>query len=367
MSRSHSSRQHGDEDGIRNEWATVLKTSLKEKPAIFHHGDDIDQHLNIVMKYIHFLGLKSPKEAVDTLLTSLSEEVLAEVVMHYEYHESIESISETLRKIHKPEQIRKTEALKKLFSLRQENQSISLFIRRIRIESFKYMKNWERDSREQNMLAILFHGLNNRILAKTVRQLNPETLDQALEMLKYEDISGTKNEQHVSVAQRTNQTDQFNQLIKRIEWLESQMKRLTKSPPVFERQQKYFNSQRREQNLVECFKCHRNGHIARNCPNFTRCNICGKTGHQSNSCYQKQLTLKRLIISQKPNKQMTTSNNIRIQTGSRVFRMNMKITIVTVKKNMTKNQLSQPTRSERNLTKNLRRSVTIAKWILSNG
>ena len=281
---------HGDEDEhqvkvLSNLLNKIFRQQIISPPPVFEQGDNIEAHLSAVEEYLTLATITAEKEKIAVLLNSLCYDCRAEVKMQFEFDENKNNFSWIKNKILDlfRQKVSETSVRLKLFKIKQGQDSTAEFIRKLRIKAACKIEHLDANEREFLMLEAFFNGLNNQVLAKTVRTLQPRTLDEALKFVK-DERSESKSEDICAI----HQDQDF--LLKRIDYLEKQVNSLKEKVFYLEkvsgpRVHYLKNTHEAQQNAVKiCYNCGSNSHSTNFCKSPKVCFRCKKTGHFKKDC-----------------------------------------------------------------------------------
>ena len=179
---SASSMQHGDDNSFTEETATKVISNLLTKifrkeiirpPTIYDGAIDINVHVQDVEDYLVLATIQSQKEKVSVMLNSLSDDIKSELIMQLGFDDNKTNFEWIKNK------------LKALYSERISDASPLLSMLHLKQKSGqKHLLHLDQQARQKYMLQTLYNGVRNGSLAKSVKLLKPNTLDEAVDYIK---------------------------------------------------------------------------------------------------------------------------------------------------------------------------------------
>lgn len=285
-------------------YKSLEKEELKEI-GLFRRGKDIESHLHMVESKMEELRTKEDEKA-SFLFKTLAPEVETEVKCRLDYGDNKKSyqwLTTTLCRLYKLKEA-KVSKLIDFLGIRQRNMKLMDFVSEIRAKGWQLMGENDPEKREEYMLMSFINGLDSKECSLAVQQLNPKSLDEAVELVKYEqnntnykaEVAG---EQVLVMDHTVELTKQVRSMHKEIEALKSKVDHLTellldgkiKTPANHEKRQSFRPRFSAANNTrlqgVTCYNCNKKGHIAVNCPAPIVCKLCQKVGHRATNCRSK--------------------------------------------------------------------------------
>lgn len=303
MTDLYSTTQHGDEvNAISMLLTKLFRKEIVQAPQKFVLGNDIQAHIVEVENYCRIGTIASDEEKISILLNSLHDDVKNELIMLYEYDAhatEYDWICKKLCDLHKTK-VSRTKPIMELLKVNQKNnQKVSDFVREIRREAAKSIKHLNVETRERYMIKTLMKGLKNRRLASSLKELGPTTLDEALEMIKYEvseeeTFESDHEEIHLVRLQRDHLLEKVENLEKRITLLENMVKKNKTINHMRHDTHRELNFTRNKEK-IRCYNCDKQGHTSRQCLQRKVCFKC-KGDH-----FQRQCPKNNLFKEQKVN------------------------------------------------------------------
>ena len=303
-----------DTEVLTNLITKLFRKEIVTAPELYTEGKDIESHLAEVTRYLRLCNVTNETEMSNILMRSLSTRTANLVRMDYDFDDNkndFEWMKGKLTELFK-EKISESSPIVKMLQIKQGlNQSVVDFAREIKIEAANCIRHLSKERREICMLKTFLKGLRNRDLATSLQLLNPEKLDDAVNLIKHEKITETSND--ICVV-NDSKDDQIRILINRINQLERRMMVLEKQKGHIPSNNNYAwrNFKRpTERNTNDypsfkapgtgCFQCGSMNHYARECPQ-RKCNRCGKPGHIERNCrvWTKPKRVNALDIESKP-------------------------------------------------------------------
>lgn len=183
------------------------------------------------------------------------------------------------------------------FVVLHEGQTLREYISCLRIKAFKLYGYKPPKGLEKSLINALRKGLLNRSYAAIIETENPDSLEEAYEILKREKVdkkvdnlcSLNENEVVRYVGKDNSQIkemkDEIRRMSEKIDYLTNLVNRLVERNPTDRKLEKRQNTGRQtgnQKNNFECFNCKRTGHIAKNC--LFPCSYCGEKNHSSYNC-----------------------------------------------------------------------------------
>lgn len=297
----------------------LCRKELITKPPTFNLPGDIVRHLQEVERYLEITAIKSSNDQATILYNSLDEELRMEVGMAHGFKENGESFEWLKNVLLRMYSLKTSRAapLTAMLEVRQgSRQPTAEYARHVRIHAYRNISQLDTATRESYMIHAFTRGLKNRQVATAVEFLQPETLDQAVQMVKQEEkknsheevcllnnapadnayrteacgnVNGTGRISNVSAP-----SDTLKFLMEKIMFLEKEVgylrrqfgnrtnTRTTGFTPHREKGQ--FGGQRPFRTPITCYNCSEKGHTSYNCTKPTKCYECKGNNHIARNC-----------------------------------------------------------------------------------
>ena len=276
---------------FNNYW---MITCALDEVGKFHIGDDIKDHLRKLCNKIHELDITG-KEKINFIIKSLHEDALCELKALPQYNINQDNFDWHYKNLEKlyAEQDSEVFAYSKLFNLKQiQGQSLREFISKIRIMGYKIFGNIDPDKREALFVKCLVKGLQNRLQATIIQEMQPGSLEKAYEILKNDNNINKSSKSEDIACYKIEETsdvilDKLNEVCTRLAKLEKQLQASSKTQfKPYEKKHDYIDK--------KCFNCNMPGHMARNCRRPPTCRNCFKKGHISENCLHKNTKVRHM-------------------------------------------------------------------------
>jgi len=293
----------------------LFRKELIKPPSTYVQGSDVLVHLQKVEEFIKFTGITSEEEKVYILLESLHEDLQKEMRMTRDFQDNKDNfsfVSHLMTRLYHSKTATITPFVRLLKLTQKTDQSVEEFAREIRIRAFDCIYNCSPDDREDLMLECFVNGLKNDIFKIALRHIKPNSLDEAVKLIKKEEKSvGRSRSDTVEVLDCTGKgcQAQINDLKKEIVMLKREVLNLRNEREFGRYQPRQYSrvaiqqGERRPSQLGRrflpqringpsnrprgvCYNCKRPGHFASTCRLPRKCFSCGQSGHISKFCKQ---------------------------------------------------------------------------------
>jgi len=259
--------------------------------GIFSTEKDVNHHLHQIDNKIMELKIND-NEKRDFLFRSLSDDVKLELSALIDYEDNYNSFDYLKKKMVELYSKKKSAVspyLELMKTKQLPGQSLKEYLSMIRIQGVKVFHNKTPKERECLLVMAFISGLRNTRLIEILKQIKPDTLEKAFDLIKNESNDENFNEANIAAINMDNKCDcyryrkEIEKLSKEVQEIRNLLKNfVSKETKNFPQNERSFQENRK------CFNCGQIGHISRNCRNRPLCNFCGKTGHISQNCRQKR-------------------------------------------------------------------------------
>ena len=277
-------------------------------------GQKIEQHLAKLEKKYEELEIEE-NDKIKYLLASLDEDMVCQICSQIDYEENQNSyswIKEKLMRICNENKSRVSGLVQFLYIKQELGQSLHDFAKAVRIEGYKLLRLETPKKREEYFVMAFTNGLRDKKCKLALRQINPQTLDEAVKLIKREPLTMEYPEQ----VRALDESDKMTILERKIDELCAELRvvkdKLTRLCPEFNSPVRYSDAVKRnlaappvapqiyrrsdpprlmdgrqnEQQTLRCYNCSANGHIARQCPHPVVCRKCNGVGHWARDCHR---------------------------------------------------------------------------------
>ena len=301
----------GDEDnGVRHLCRQLFRKELFKPPETFSREDDINSHVKKIEEYLRVTEITSDSDKVYVLVESLQQDLQKELKMTSDFQakrKDYQFVKKRVLKLFKRKVAPITPFIRLLKTIQLRQQSVEDFARNIRVRAHDLIYDRTSEERETFMLECFSNGLRNKTLSTVLKLLKPETLDEAVKMIKKEekellDETTTEdavlemtcsNDCHMKIAELAKEIAALKSKINRMPFQQPnnikmpQQSRAAKVPGrVFSRN---ITGNGNNGNVgLKCHNCNQTGHFANTCRLPKRCYNCGRTGHISRFCRQRR-------------------------------------------------------------------------------
>ena len=318
----------GDEDKMKMNiiekllLTSVQKNELKEIKK-YKSGKNIKQHLQKIDTKLDEMKI-CEKEKATFLIDSLEKRAQNELYSLPQFKANkcnYEWIKETLKDLFHVK-VSDVNPLMELLNLKQQpKQRIRDFLSDVRIKAWKLMSDEGSDKREEYSIMAFANGLLNKKCQLALKQLNPQTLDEAYKMIKRDDILELDEDENLRLLSPVKQ-DSLEKTIalltKEISDLKLQVNKLSQSISYSNKRAPYaavlsnpHYPQKPFQQMVNrvaerpignrqngmqnsrlnplCYNCNNFGHIARQCTYPVICRYCKESGHSIQNCVRRPM------------------------------------------------------------------------------
>lgn len=254
------------------------------KVGQFRYGDNIKKHLFDVCKIIDESKIPEKKQA-DFIKRTLHNNILAELSSLKEYDhqkDSFEWVKQALLDLYKQKES-KVSPLVQLLKIKQApGQSTREYLATVRITCQQILFDKSPAEKEDLMVTAFVNGLHNPNLAKILKELKPQSLTEAYDLIKKERVDTVEDCATINIIKdnkiKCDCAEKVEYLFTKVKELENHMKGRVSFPTNNRTRQQYSSSN------LKCYNCNQLGHIARNCRRQPICKNCGKPGHISPNC-----------------------------------------------------------------------------------
>lgn len=167
----------------------LLRKDVILPPRTFRRGQCIESHLQKLERYLKAMDIADVEGKTAILLNSLDEDIASEVLaqpLASHYGEDYEWICETLRNLHKRNDTEVSHLIFLLGLKQKTNQNAEQYANELRIEAYKRMGQADAALKEKLILEAFVRGLRDPRVATAVAVLAPNTLEAAVKLAKAE-------------------------------------------------------------------------------------------------------------------------------------------------------------------------------------
>ena len=230
-------------------------------------------------------------EKIKFFLRTLDNQVKMELKTFTEFEGMEENFEALLKLFDKQFSLKERSEFKPLLDILNikqiSGQDVREFMSEIRMASTKLSK-MTLEEKESLMLKSFINGLIDKRMACALKQIKPQSMENAYEIIKKEKLSqdNTTTMREVGYSRyisgdEKSLTDQLSEALKRIHELEKKVRQLMNEKQKVMRGKQNFN---KKISSFRCFNCNKEGHIVKNCQKPIQCKICGKKNHISANC-----------------------------------------------------------------------------------
>ena len=268
----------GDEDVVKMLTAMLRNEFIGVRPTMFYRNQNIQEHIGKVEEFLTSLNIKDDKKMSRILLSTLSEDVRAELLCQYDFENKWEYMVPKLKQLFKEKQT-KVSPLIKLLNVRQKaNQTLRDYVSELRVEAYRIMKELSIQEREQYLITAFLNGICDSRTSTAIKSLKPLTLEEAFNMVKKEQKYSPNSDLDFDVAVRNikyeTENDSLRQAVAKltseVNDCKNMIRKLLKANNV--------PQTRKSNSTIKCFNCQEN-HLLKDCRKPKKCDICHKTNH----------------------------------------------------------------------------------------
>lgn len=273
----------GDEDVVQNLLHALLQREFVGRPMPYHRTQDISEHLQKVEEFLMSLNVTDDGLKCRIVLSTLSEDVQAELLCQPDYEMELNYILSKLPKLFKEKQTKITPLIKMLNVKQKSNQSLRDYVSELRIEAYKLMKDMPVEEREKYLITVFLNGIWDVKTATAVKSLKPTTLEEAFDMIKkeykYANVSNALDENELAVRniQLDSEKEDLRQEIGEIKQELKECKEMLRKL-LSKNNSSGIKHPGKKSTQISCFNCKGN-HFLKDCTMPKMCSICGKTNH----------------------------------------------------------------------------------------
>jgi hypothetical protein len=167
----------------------LLRKDSIPPPRLFLRGQNIEDHLRSIRKYLFTLDIMDDAGKSAVLLNSLEDSVALELKAQpgaSMYEDDFQWLSTCLRALYQGKQTSASPIIR-LFTVKQRSdQTVHDFVNELRVEAYKVMGLMAEDRKEELLVKAFINGMRDRQTAVAIEALQPANLAEAAKIAKGE-------------------------------------------------------------------------------------------------------------------------------------------------------------------------------------
>ena len=252
---------------LTNYFTSLYKKEITEKPKSLSRNGNVDLHLKAVEKYIKMVNVSDDLAKICILLDSLEQNIKDELMFEEDYEVYSNFFNYHIKKLKEllPSKNNYTTELINMYDLKQNSLSFFDFALKIKSEILARADCIPKNDQQNEALKVFIEGLNDKNLINALKLQNPNSINEALKILKHINVKESGKESlNINLINREKpQNIEVDELKKQVAYL-TQMVMTLRSKVSFltNSKEKNFSSNK-------------------------FCNYCNMAGHNDKECYRK--------------------------------------------------------------------------------